>query len=598
MPEDARLLEVASVVAEPAEIDWNEVDRNCGSDRERSVVRELRLLADIARAVRNPPEASPSAASTGPHTVPDVERWGHLTVRAETGRGSFGVVYRAWDPKLQSEVALKLVKRSVASTFMAGSRALNEARLLARVRHENVVTVYGADCHDERFGLWMKLVRGRTLQQVLEVQGPMGDRETTLVGLDLCHALAAVHGAGLVHRDLKATNVMREEGGRILLMDFGAGHRLPAIDEPVVGLVGTPLYLAPELFLGDNPSPASDIYSLGVLLYYLLPGSYPIQENSREGIERAHKQNQRRLLRDARPDLPSAFIDVIERALSPHPTKRYATAGEFGNALAAVAGRRFAPDDNLRPPSRPIPWKTITAAAATAIVVLAAAAKLGRAPDRPSESLNATPRQAAEEVAPFAPPPTPAPAPYRIEASFYAIRNDERVRLMDGSRVGPGDRLFLTLDASRPVFVYLINQDDQRGVYVQFPLPGQQLTNPVPVGTHQLPGPREGMEHYWEVTTAGGREHFLVYVSPDRLADLEQLWVSLPRAEVGRPVQTEQRLAANALGVLRSVGGLTSGRPSQRSTPGGLADLPRLPQGSEAARGVWARQITFDNPTK
>jgi hypothetical protein len=158
--------------------------------------------------------------------------------------------------------------------------------------------------------------------------------------------------------------------------------------------------------------------------------------------------------------------------------------------------------------------------------------------------------------------------------------------------------LSFTLSVSRPMYVYLINQDDLGVVHVQFPLPGQQLTNPVPAGTHRLPGVREGTELFWEVTTAGGREHYMVYASPDRLGNLEQLWVSLPRTEVGRPVESPQRLAADAVGVLRSVGGLTSGAAAERSASGGLMGLQPLPQHSETVQGVWARQITFDNPQK
>ena len=140
------------------------------------------------------------------------------------GEGSFGRVYRAWDTQLEREVALKLVKASGVSQAFDLARAIKEARLLARVRHPNVVRVFGADSHAGRFGLWMELIPGRTLGQVLMMHGPMSVSEAIPIGIDLCHALAAVHGAGLLHRDIKAQNVLREDGGRIVLMDFGTGH--------------------------------------------------------------------------------------------------------------------------------------------------------------------------------------------------------------------------------------------------------------------------------------------------------------------------------------------------------------------------------------
>jgi serine/threonine-protein kinase len=596
MPEEAHLLEVASAIVDLADVDWNEVDRNCKSDRERSIAKELQVLGHIARAVRDISDAPGAGEKPAPalHAVPDLERWGHLTLRAEIGRGSFGVVYRAWDPKLQSEVALKLVKRPALTSVLAGTGALDEARLLARVRHENVVPVYGADYHDERFGVWMKLVRGRTLEQVLEVQGAMGAREAALVGLDLCHALAAVHGAGLVHRDLKAANVMREEGGRILLMDFGAGQRLPTIDDPVTGLVGTPLYLAPELFRGKNPSAASDIYSLGVLLYFLLTGSYPVQERSREAIQRAHAEGKRRFLRDARPDLPAPLIDVIERALSPEPADRHRTAGEFGNALAAVAGLRAVREERPRPPVRRVPWKALAAAAAAAVIIVLAVVQMGRGTDGPTAP-GTLPRSDAGENASSAPPP---PGSYTVEAAFYAHRNAERVRLAEGSRISPGDGISFAITISRPLYVYVINQDDRGVAHVQFPLPGHRLTNPVSAGTHRLPGLREDTEVVWEVTTAGGREHFMLYASPERLGDLEQLWASVPRPEFGRPVEGPQQLAVGAIGVMRSVGGLKESGPAERTSPPGLVGLKPLLQVRETVQGLWAREITFDNPQK
>src|SRR4029450_9034755 len=114
---------------------------------------------------------------------------------------------------------------------------------------------YGAESIDGRVGLWMEFIRGRSLEDLLKAHGSYGAREAATIGIDLCHALAAVHGAGLLHRDVKCQNVMREEGGRIVLMDFGAGaelslHRLATQDD----VAGTPLYLAPELFGGDRPS--------------------------------------------------------------------------------------------------------------------------------------------------------------------------------------------------------------------------------------------------------------------------------------------------------------------------------------------------------
>ena len=212
---------------------------------------------------------------------------------------------------------------------------INEGRLLARVRHPNVVTVFGADRFDGRVGLWMDYIKGRTLEQIVRQQGPFGGDEAAVVGVDLCRALAAVHTAGLVHGDVKAQNVMREDGGRIVLMDFGVGTRARRAPSDDTGDgAGTPIYMAPELFRGAEASVRSDIYSLGVLLDHLVTGTYPVAARTSAEVRAAHAKGERRLLRDARPDLPAAFIQVVERATSPDPQQRFASAGAMEAALA------------------------------------------------------------------------------------------------------------------------------------------------------------------------------------------------------------------------------------------------------------------------
>ena len=130
--------------------------------------------------------------------------------------------------------------------------------------------------------------------------------------------MSAVHGAGLLHRDIKAHNVMRAEDGRIVLMDFGTGRELD--DDASSDLAGTPLYLAPEVLQGQRATVRSDIYSLGVLLYHLVTGSYPVQARTMREVRRAHERGERTAVRTARPDVPPKLARIIERAIDPHPS--------------------------------------------------------------------------------------------------------------------------------------------------------------------------------------------------------------------------------------------------------------------------------------
>ncbi len=163
-----------------------------------------------------PTEGSPDSALPG-----QLDRWGPFERLQRVGRGAFGEVYRAFDPTLQRHVALKLLLPRGLDRDAEARSLLKEARAMARIRHPNVVPIYGVDQHHGRVGFWSDFVQGQTLSDVLATQGPLGPREAALVGIDVSRAVGAVHAAGFIHRDIKAGNVMRETGGRILLMDFG-----------------------------------------------------------------------------------------------------------------------------------------------------------------------------------------------------------------------------------------------------------------------------------------------------------------------------------------------------------------------------------------
>ena len=260
--------------------------------------------------------------------------WGSFTLLARVGHGGFGEVYRAWDPHLQREVALKLLLPGAVAGEAEYEAILREARALASVRHANIVPVHGVDRHDGRVGFWTEFVRGKTLAVLVGEQGTFGAREAALIGLDVARALSAVHRSGLLHRDIKAENVMREEGGRSLLMDFG----LSALEQRQTNIAGTPNYMAPELFEGGKGTVATDIYAMGVLLYFLVAGDYPVRLGgltTREALEAFPK---RRPLMDLRPDLPESLLRTVGTAMEMDPAKRFQSAGQLANALAESLG--------------------------------------------------------------------------------------------------------------------------------------------------------------------------------------------------------------------------------------------------------------------
>lgn len=309
---------LAGAVADGTDVDWADAESGAPDETGRQVIRQLRHLANVA--------------TLGRATTPT---WGPLQIRSEIGRGAFGTVYRAWDSRLEREVALKLLH---AGPGRASTTSLiREGRLLAQIRHPNVVTVYGADEHDGRVGLWMEFVTGRTLKEIVNEHGPFGAPEAGVIGLDLCRALAAVHRLGFVHRDVKAQNVLREVGGRTVLMDFGAGS---SIAEETNALRGTPAYLAPELLEGEPPSVRSDLYALGVLLYYLVAGSFPVTGGSLPELRTRHAAGSRTPLQDLRPELPARFIRVVDMCTAPDAADRPQSAGQVESLLESALGLR------------------------------------------------------------------------------------------------------------------------------------------------------------------------------------------------------------------------------------------------------------------
>jgi hypothetical protein len=319
---DARVWSVADAVARGTRVDWTKESTEIVADERRQVLLELEALERLMQVHGAP--ADPT--TTGSGSSDGFRRWGSFQLREQIGAGRFGSVYRAWDPSLERDVAIKLL--DVAG--IDPDAYLREARHLARVRHANVVHVYGAAECDEIPGFWMELVQGTTLAQVLHERGPFGVEELAMVGHVLCRALSAVHRAGLIHQDVKAQNVMGEPDGRLVLMDLGAGSGIGQDGRPQSG---TPRYMAPELFDGAVASVRSDIYSLGVLLFLLATGEFPTTGQTYDELAERHRERRGRALRVLRPDFPPGFLDAIDRVLSPDPLERFASAEELSASI-------------------------------------------------------------------------------------------------------------------------------------------------------------------------------------------------------------------------------------------------------------------------
>ena len=247
---------------------------------------------------------------------------GRYRLDRRLGAGGFGVVWLAWDEKLEREVAVKAMPHERGS----GERVEREARAAARLNHPGIVAVYELAFDDHEVYLVSELVRGRTLAELLHA-GAVSDRDVARIGVLLCEALAHAHARGVVHRDVKPQNVMvvaepAAGAGFAKLADFGVAH--VASGDPLTrtgDVIGTLAYMAPEQAEGSPVTPASDVYSLALTLYEAWTGGNPVRAG---GMAATARRLGRPLpsLSGRRRDLPLELCDMVDAALAPDPAER------------------------------------------------------------------------------------------------------------------------------------------------------------------------------------------------------------------------------------------------------------------------------------
>ena len=334
------LFDVAVSVADGTPLDWDDICSRA-SIEEREILEGLRgvsVLSGIHRTLVEDEPGSPSRGMT-PRPADGVQlELGSFLLMTQLGTGSQGEVYRAFDTRLERDVALKLRPLPKDGDL---AQVLREGRLLAKVRHRHIVTVYGIEVLGESVALSMELIVGQTLDTIVRRRGTFSPDHAAAIGCDLSDAVEAVHAAGLIHRDIKAQNVVLEDGGRVVLMDFGTGtHQRDAISG---SQAGTPLYLAPELLMGGAASVRSDIYSMGVLLYYLLTGRFPYDARTVGELREQINNSTATTIRMVRREVPADLADIVQRCLNKDPSQRYASARALGDALRAATAASTRP---------------------------------------------------------------------------------------------------------------------------------------------------------------------------------------------------------------------------------------------------------------
>ena len=277
---------------------------------------------------------------------------GAYEILAFIGRGGMGAVYRARDPRLGRDVAIKVLPDEMAGDPDRLSRFQREARVVAALNHPHIVTIFSVEEAEGTHFLTMELIEGQTLARLIPAGGLPADRFVAIAA-DLADALADAHEKGIVHRDLKPANVMVTNDGRVKVLDFGLAREVrgtepedeahTALTEPGVrAVIGTPGYMSPEQVSGRPIDHRSDIFSLGIVLHQMASGRNPFAGASSAEQISSILRDSPPSLSQTRPELPSDFSRIVRRCLEKDPRRRIQTARDVANEFHEMAGHRSA----------------------------------------------------------------------------------------------------------------------------------------------------------------------------------------------------------------------------------------------------------------
>jgi eukaryotic-like serine/threonine-protein kinase len=324
-------------------------------------------------------------------------------------------VYLAEDERLGRQVAVKVLKARLAADDEFVERFRIEAQAAASLNHPSIVAVYDRGTAEDTTYIAMEYVRGETLKQRLRRDGALPPDEAVRIALAVLSALGAAHARAIVHRDVTPYNVMLDQGGRVVVTDFGIARMGDSALTRTGAMMGTSSYLSPEQAQGRQADERSDLYSLGVVLYEMLTGRVPFRGETDVAVAMQHVSTAPPNPRTLAPGVSEALAGVAMRALSKNPDDRYQTAEEFAAALRKARRPGRAPGDGTAAPALGAPGAAVASGAAAEAAVPAApgaAAVLGTEAALPTAGGRAVP----------APAPVAAPAPATAVAAEAPTR--------------------------------------------------------------------------------------------------------------------------------------------------------------------------------
>ena len=255
------------------------------------------------------------------------------------GTGGMAMVYRAHDLMLERTVAIKLLRADFSSDPDFRERFRQEAKAAANLSHPNIVTVHDFGLDSGRLFIVMEYVPGTDLKSIIQQNGQFGIEEAVGLIVQACAGIGYAHRAGLIHCDIKPQNMLVTPDKRLKVVDFGIARALASIapDEKSEVVWGSPQYFSPEQASGGAPSPASDVYALGIVMYEMLTGQLPFSASSPEELARLHREVPPPSPSRLNPNIPYQLEQILLKVLSKEPSARYRTADQLGRVLVTFS---------------------------------------------------------------------------------------------------------------------------------------------------------------------------------------------------------------------------------------------------------------------
>ncbi|NOH04595.1 MAG: protein kinase [Chloroflexi bacterium] len=318
------------------------------------------------------------------------------------GSGGMADVYRAHDVVLDRKVAIKVLRKDYSNNDNFQNQFRLEARSAANLSHPNIVTVHDFGFADGLLYIVMELIPGKDLKQLIRERGRFSIEQGIPLMIQACAGVGYAHRAGLAHCDIKPHNMLVSKDMRLKVTDFGIARALASIKpgERSDIVWGSPLYFAPEQAAGEPPTPASDVYSLGVVMYELLCGTPPFTAATADELARLHISARPLPISEYVPDIPPALEEIIMKVLSKEPSARYRTADQLGRVL-----QKFG---TLTPASKPEPEQQVSSPPVITIRQDIAERMSPPSQPRPAVQPEAVPQQNYQPQYPYQAQPEPA----------------------------------------------------------------------------------------------------------------------------------------------------------------------------------------------